>query len=95
MREVRFSASAERDLRALETYWMPRDPELVRAFYAEAKKALRFVAETPGAGSPVFGLKQRKWRVGRTPFLLFYTFDRTSLHVDRVRHEHENWFGRQ
>ena len=92
MREVRFSASAERDLRALEAYWMRRDPELVRDFYAEAKRTLRFLAETPGAGSPVDEPHVRKWKVGRTPFLFFYTFDRRTLRIDRVRHQNENWF---
>ena len=91
MRSLQFSARAERDLRALETYWMPRDPELVRAFYAESKTALRFLLETPGAGSPIDTLQLRKWKVGRTPFLLLYTFDTNTLSVVRIRHEREDW----
>jgi plasmid stabilization system protein ParE len=76
---------------AIEAYWMSRDPSMVSDLASAAKQSLDFLSATPGAGAPLEQSGLRKWRVGRTPFLFFYRFDRQFVRVIRVRHEREDW----
>ena len=89
MRRVIYSQQALRDLQAIEDYWRLRDPVLTKQFAAQTLQALEFLVETPSAGASVRG--RRKWRIGRTPFLLFYRFDAIAIYILRIRHMSENW----
>lgn len=89
MRRIIYARQALLDIDSVERFWRKRDPELLDALADKTRDALAFLVRTPGAGSP-FG-SGRKWRIGRTPFLIFYIADDDSLTILRVRHERENW----
>jgi plasmid stabilization system protein ParE len=66
MIRIELSIRALRDLEQFEKYWIDRDPTTYSDLIEALGMALRFLAENPGAGSPVDdGLKRRKWRIGR------------------------------
>lgn len=81
---------AERDLDAAEAYWLKRDPALYRSLTVALEEAVAFLRQTPGAGSPT-GNQRRKWRIGRTPYLLLYDVNDDALRLLRIRHQSENW----
>ena len=85
------SVAALRDLERIERYWVPRDPPLYRDLTEALERALDFLLDTPFAGSMVEKSNVRKWRIGRTPFLLFYRIKPDLLFVTRIRHQHQNW----
>jgi toxin ParE1/3/4 len=91
MNDLIWSERSVEDLQAIRRFWVPRDPNLVVALDHELASALAFILENPRAGSSVGRSERRKWRVGRTPFLLFYTFRSGSVRIGRIRHERENW----
>jgi plasmid stabilization system protein ParE len=94
MRIVEWSARALRDVGSIEDFWMERDPQLISDLATATGEALDFLLTTPGAGTPFEQSGLRKWKIGRTPFLLFYRFDRHRLRITRVRHEREDWLRR-
>ncbi|MBA2918162.1 hypothetical protein GON01_04155 [Sphingomonas sp. MAH-20] len=85
------SAAALRDLEAIERYWVPRDPDLYRDLTRALENTFEFLLDRPSAGSIVEKSSVRKWRIGRTPFLLFYRTKPDLLFVTRIRHQHQNW----
>lgn len=93
MRRLSWSHSARRDLEAIESRWISERPDFVAELFAAARESIDFLGETPGAGSPVGSTKLRKWRIGRTPYLMLYRFTRDAVLVLRVYHDHQNWRG--
>ncbi len=89
--KIRLSAKAEEDLRSIERYWIDYDPVLYQTMLVDLRSALLFLCQSPGAGSPTAKSSIRKWRVGRTPYLVFYRAHAKILFVQRIRHERENW----
>jgi toxin ParE1/3/4 len=90
VKRLSFAEQARRDLRDIESYWKER-ADLVEAFYAAVRDATHFLMETPAAGAPVDPTGLRKWRVGRTPFLLLYRATQSELRIFRVVHRSQNW----
>ncbi|HEV2568473.1 type II toxin-antitoxin system RelE/ParE family toxin [Sphingomonas sp.] len=88
---VEFSVQSRLDLEAAEDYWVPRDPSVYRDLTVSLEHTLLLLAESPSIGTPVGRSRQRKWRIGRTPFLLFYRHHGEVLRVARIRHEREDW----
>lgn len=86
-----FSVAALQDLEGIERYWVPRDAALYQDLTEALESALEFLLATPFAGSMVEKSSVRKWRIGRTPFLLFYRIKPDLLFVTRIRHQHQNW----
>lgn len=95
MRVVAWSAQALKDVASIEIFWIKRDPQLISDLATATDEALDFLLATPGAGTPFEQPGLRKWKIGRTPFLLFYRFDRHRLRITRVRHEREDWLPRR
>ena len=85
------SAAALRDLEGIERYWISRDPALYRDLTQALESTFACLLNTPSAGSIVEKSNVRKWRIGRTPFLLFYRVKSDLLFVTRIRHQHQNW----
>jgi toxin ParE1/3/4 len=88
---VRITAGALGDLAAAEEYWSRRDPHLYVALVQALEETLAFLITSPNVGSATDVPGVRKWRIGRTPFLLFYRHESATLTVARIRHERENW----
>ena len=89
--KIQISDRALRELQSIEEYWLSRGPSLYEELTAALNEALLFLTETPYAGSPIERSTARKWRIGRTPFLLFYRVHSNILFVARIRHERESW----
>ena len=91
MRQLSWGQRAKRDLEKIQDFWLPEDPDFVGTLLTSILRSGRFLIETPGAGSPVDKSGLRKWRLGRTPYLIFYRVSKHEVRIVRVRHEHENW----
>jgi plasmid stabilization system protein ParE len=91
VRRVSWAQQARRDVDEIKDHWIDERPDYVGEVLAGTQAALRLLIETPGLGSPVGLRDYRRWRIGRTPYLIFYRFDRRELRVLRVRHERQNW----
>lgn len=90
MRTLIWSRASQRDLQDIQAFWRRRDPSLIVQLFVETQRATEFLLETQGAGAPA-GTDLRKWRIGRTPYLLFYRVDDLALRIVRVFHERQNW----
>lgn len=55
------------------------------------EKAIARLPELPQIGAPVGSADHRKWRLGRTPFLIIYRAGDQGLHILRVLHERQDW----
>jgi toxin ParE1/3/4 len=91
LKRLSWAEKASRDLDAIEEHWLPDQPEFVLGLTAAVLESIRFLMDTPGAGSPVDVGSIRKWRLGRTHYLLLYRFTRSELRILRIHHEHEDW----
>ena len=64
-------------------------------FVAALKRAYRFIARRPSAGSPRYAEELdlpglRTWRIARFPYVIFYVERETRIDVWRVLHEHRD-----
>ena len=91
MRRVVWARKAQSDLESIERYWLSERPGYVANVMAAARHAIAFLLETPGAGSPVGSRDLRRWRLGKSPYLMLYRASRTELRVVRIQHERQNW----
>lgn len=91
MRRVSWAQQARRDVAEIRDHWINERPDYVAEVLAGSHAGLRLLIENPGLGSPVGVKDYRRWRVGRTPYLIIYRFDRRELRVLRVRHDRQNW----
>lgn len=90
MRRLIFADRAKQDIADIEGYWRERD-DLIVGFYRAVREAADFLIATPGGGAPLEGSNRRKWKLGRTPFLIIYRATQTELRILRVVHQHQNW----
>ena len=88
---VVWTTSARIDLARIDDYYSNVDLEFANRTARNAVAAARFLAENPFAGPAVKGTPYRKWRVGDSPFLLFYRVEKAAIRVVRVRHHREDW----
>lgn len=91
MRRVVFAQLARRDLERIETHWINDRPDYIADFLIAAQTAFALIKENPGIGSPTGSAQLRRWRIGKTPYLMLYRFNRTELRIMRVHHESQNW----
>jgi plasmid stabilization system protein ParE len=90
VRRLIYAHRAKEDIADIEGYWRDRD-DLIVGFYRALRDATDFLLDTPGGGTPVEGSNRRKWKVGRTPFLIIYRATHAELRVLRVVHQSQNW----
>ena len=90
MIKIRWSREAQGDFATIDDYYHKLNPGYAARVAAQAAKAARFIAENPDAGRRI-SARTRKWRVGRTPYLLFYRIDGQVLRVVRIIHAARDW----
>jgi len=87
---------ATRDVEEIIDHYVAEDAaRAALRFVAALKRAYRFIARRPGAGSPryahEFGIPElRAWKIARFPYVVFYVEGDTHLDVWRVLHEHRD-----
>ena len=91
MKVVRWSLLAQADLAGIDDYYHRLSVGFASRVGTEAIDAALFLADHPEAGQAVPGSPYRKWRVRKTPYILFYRFDGTTLRVVRLIHASRNW----
>ncbi len=90
MSEARWTRLAQADLARIDEWHSHRDLDFAARLGFEALAEARRAADAPGLGSPT-DLRLRKWRVGKTGYLLFYREVDGQTEIVRMRHERENW----
>lgn len=90
MSKARWTRLARADLARIDEWHSARDPDFAAQLGSEALAEARHAAEAPGLGSPT-DLGLRKWRVGKTGYLLFYREAVENIEILRMRHEREDW----
>lgn len=70
MRQIEWSRRARRDLERMRDYWFDRDPEYVQSVLTAAERAANYLSETPAVGSLTDKAGMRKWRAGKSRYLL-------------------------
>lgn len=91
MRELAWSLQARRDLEGIRDFLVEGRPDLWLELLIEAKASTDFLLETPGAGSPIEISGLRKWRIGKTPYLIFYRFSKREVRIIRIHHASQDW----
>lgn len=86
MKSIRWSREAQSDLADIDLYYRTIDPTISLNIGRRAVEAARFLAQYPEAGERLPDSEVRRWRVARTPYVLFYRRDRSILRINRVLH---------
>ncbi len=91
MKSFVWSQPALSDLETIRDYLMPVDPDIYKNLVTQSEAASRFLLEYPGAGSLFGDSGARKWRIGKSPYLLIYDATPQTVRVLRVYHERQDW----
>ena len=75
----------------IDSYYQSFSPDFAKRVLAEAIAAGRMLLRHPQAGPVIDDSGLRKWRVPRTPYILFYRFTDTELRIVRVIHAAQDW----
>ena len=86
-----WSSPAQRDLAELDRFYRERDPRAATRMAEAAVAAGRLLAANPLLGSPVPERRIRKWRVARTPYLIFYRPEGEGIRILRLLHHARDW----
>jgi plasmid stabilization system protein ParE len=85
--EVTFHRLAAQEYLAALRWYARRSPQVAQRFREAVDRAAQRIAVAPGQGSP-FGSRFRWFRVGRFPYVLYYTLlDDTRAVVMAVAHD--------
>lgn len=89
---VEWTPQAQLDFANIDDFYADVAPEYAARVGRDALKGALYLASYPAIGVFISDdLTVRKWRVGKTAFLLFYRVNETRLQILRVRHMAENW----
>lgn len=91
MRPVLWAGPAERDLAAIDEYWLQASEQRADAVLARIRAAGEFLGSMPKAGPAIETGPFRKWRVGGTDYLLIYRVLNDAIQILRVRHGRGDW----
>lgn len=91
MMRIRWSDEARADLAELDDYYRDIRPEYAVRVGRATIAAARFLAKNPEAGPLILRTDMRKWRAGRTRYLLLHRADGEILRVVRVVHTAQDW----
>lgn len=86
-----WSSLAQRDLAELDRFYREYDPRAATRMAEAAVAAGRLLAANPLLGSLVPERAIRKWRVARTPFLIFYQPEGEGVRILRLLHHARDW----
>lgn len=88
---VKWSFRAQRDLAGIDDYYHPLDPDHAARAGNMAIAAARFLTHHPEAVEAIPETGLRKWRVGRTPYILLYRVQGQTLRIVRLVHAARDW----
>lgn len=91
MRSTSWTSVALVDLTFVIDYFDDKAPEYAERLGDRAVESGRFLADHPFAGAPIAGSECRKWRIGKSPFLLIYKVLPDSIQILRLRHDRSDW----
>lgn len=89
--EIRWASRAQIDYRQIHRRALDEDARYALNLVAALDSAMRRLLEFPQMGTPVVAKGQRKWRLGKTPYILIYQADAHHLNILRVYHERQDW----
>lgn len=76
---------------SIDAYYQSFSRDFARRDLAEAIAAGRMLSRHPQAGPVIDDSGLRKWRVPKTPYILFYRLAETELRIVRVIHAAQDW----
>lgn len=88
---VTWSLRAQDDFNILYRQVLDDDARYALNLVSALEKAMARLSEYPQIGTPVGSAAHRKWRLGRTPFLMISRSSQQGLHILRVLHERQAW----
>ena len=88
---VTWSLRAQGDFNIIYRQALDDDARYALNLVSALEKAIARLSEYPQIGTPVGSADHRKWRLGRTPFLMIYRTSQQGLHILRVLHERQEW----
>ena len=88
MNNARWSARARRDVEEIREYF---DEDIFPDIADEIVSSVRFVCARPKAVQTIASTFERKWRVKRYPFLVFYRLQGDQIWITRIRHAQADW----
>jgi toxin ParE1/3/4 len=89
--QLRWALRARRDLFDIADHHEELDPDVADRMLLQIETAPLFLIEHPNAGPLIPDTSLRKWKVRKTPFLIFYRVGRNVVEVARVVHSATNW----
>jgi len=92
LKRLRWTERASSDIVEILRYYQMIDPTLAIDLRRQITAAPKILLDRPGIGSPIGKHGMRKWRVRRTPFLLFYrNLPNGIVEIAHVRHAAQDW----
>jgi len=91
LKRLVWSNAARRDLYRIADDYDAEVPGLGLTFLERVEEAPLILLDYPGLGSPTLLPGVRKWRVRKTPFLIFYVANRDRVEITTVRHASSDW----
>ena len=88
--KVDWSQAARRDILRITAFYRAIDPQLSIDMRLRIEAAPTTLLDNPGIAPEVAG-STRKWKIKKTPLLLFFVSDGRTLKVKGVKHEREDW----
>lgn len=89
--KLTWSQPARRDLLDIIHYYYEIDTDLAAEMSDRISEEPLKLLENPRLGTLTPSQEVRKWRVRKTPFLLFYTVTAEGVEIQRVRHAASDW----
>lgn len=91
MSRVFWTPDALVDLARIDAFYADIDADYADRIGDAAVSAADNLAESPLIGTVVEGMDASKWRVPKTPYILFERIEGPTLEILRIRHDRENW----
>ena len=88
MNTARWSARARRDIENIREYV---DEDIFPDIADEIVSSVDFVCGRPKAAPTIASTFERKWRVKRYPFFIFYRIQGDEIWITRVRNSRADW----
>jgi plasmid stabilization system protein ParE len=88
--KVDWSQAARRDILRITAFYRAIDPKLSIQMRLRIEAAPENLQDK-WAIAPLVGGATRKWKIKRTPLLVFFVADGRTLGVQGVKHAREDW----
>lgn len=88
---VTWSRRAQTDFTAIYHRALDEDARYALNLVESLDAALIRLTDFPRLGTPIGSQGHRKWRLGKTPFLIIYAAENRATHILRVYHERQDW----